>query len=179
VLVTLPAPQAAGLFARCAGMDIKPFLDAMQDIRYAPCWTLMLSFAERIAGDDCLRFDTGGALNWAARDSSKPQRDAAQECWVVHADAQWSQDNLERSPEEIETLLFDAFAAATGCTAAPLHRCAHRWRYARVIRPLGRPCLWDADSKLGYASDGCLGERIENAFDSANALADRVLGLVD
>ena len=179
VLVTLPAPQAAGLFERCAGMDIKPFIDAMQDIRYAPCWTLMLSFAERIEADDCLRFDAGGALNWAARDSSKPQRDPAQECWVVHADAQWSQDNLERSPEEIEALLFEAFAAATGCTAAPLHRCAHRWRYARVIRPLGRPCLWDADSKLGYASDGCMGERIEDAFDSANALADRVLGLVD
>lgn len=175
VLVTVPAPQAAGLFATCIGADATPFAEAMRCIRYAPCWTLMLSFDLRLDAADCLRFAPGGVLSWAARDSSKPQRDLARECWVIHADAQWSAGHAELSLTQAATLLFDAFAAALDVTATPAHRVAHRWRHARVVEPLGRSCLWDEKSRLGYASDGCLGERIEDAFDSANALADRVL----
>ncbi|WP_018229780.1 NAD(P)/FAD-dependent oxidoreductase [Methyloversatilis universalis] len=175
VLVTVPAPQAAALFARSTGADLHSFVEAMQRIRYAPCWTLMLALSERLDAADCLRFPAGGVLNWAARDSGKPQRDGSRECWVVHADPQWSQQHLECEPEQIEALLTAAFAEALGQAVEPVQRCAHRWRYARVLEPLGQPCLWDADARLGYASDGCLGERIEDAFDSANALADRVL----
>ncbi len=175
VLVTIPAPQAAGLFANCAGVDATHFAETVRRIRYAPCWTLMLSFDVRLDAADCLRFEPGGVLNWAARDSCKPQRDAASECWVVHADPQWSAAHLELSPGQIVSLLFEAFAAALGVTAAPVHQAAHRWRHARVVEPLGQDCLWDGVNRIGYASDGCLGERIEDAFDSANALADRVL----
>ena len=67
-----------------------------------------------------------------------------------------------------------AFRDLTGAGAPDLAM-AHRWRFARVVEALGRDCLWDAQSKLGYASDGCLGERVEDAFNSARALADRVL----
>lgn len=175
VLVTLPAPQAVTLFERSTGAGLARFIDAMRQIRYAPCWTLMLSLPERLDVADCLRFPAGGALNWAARDSGKPQRDASRECWVVHADPLWSQQHLECEPEQIEALLTAAFADAVGRAVSPVQRCAHRWRYARVVEALGQPCLWDADARVGYASDGCLGERIEDAFDSANALADRVL----
>lgn len=175
VLVTLPAPQAAALFGRSTGNGLHPFIDAMQHIRYAPCWTLMLALPERLAAVDCMRFPAGGALNWAARDSGKPQRDASRECWVVHADPLWSRQHLECPPEEIEALLTEAFSEAIGRAVTPLQRCAHRWRHARVVEALGQACLWDANARLGYASDGCLGERIEDAFDSANALADQVL----
>ena len=175
VLVTIPAPQAAVLFDICAGVDSALFADAMRRIRYAPCWALMLSFDERLDAVDCLRFPPGGVLGWAARDSSKPQRDPARECWVVHADPQWSAEHVELLPAQAATLLFDAFAAALGVTAVPVHQVAHRWRHARVVQALGRECLWDETHRLGYASDGCLGERLEDAFDSANALADGVL----
>lgn len=176
VLVTLPAPQATGLLERCAGFDAGPFVEALRKIRYAPCWTLMLAFEERIDAADCLRFPGGGILNWAARDSSKPTRDETRECWVVHADAVWSEAHLELAAEDVAVLMYEAFAQATGCSTRALHSRAHRWRYARVTETLGSSCLWDAKAHLGYASDGCLGERIEDAFDSANALADRVLG---
>lgn len=175
VLVTVPAPQAAGLFANCTGVDARHFADAVRRIRYVPCWTLMLSFDVPLDAADCLRFEPGGVLNWAARDSSKPQRDATSECWVVHADPQWSAAQVELSAVQVAPLLFKAFAEALGVTAVPVHQAAHRWRHARVVEPLGQDCLWDGASRIGYASDGCLGERIEDAFDSANALADRLL----
>lgn len=176
VLVTLPAPQAGTLFGRCAGVDVKPFSDAMGRIRYAPCWSLMMHFADRIDAPDCIRFPAGGALAWAARDSAKPQRNGAHECWVVHADPEWSAQHLEQTADTVADLLIGAFIDAVGVLPAPMFRQAHRWRYARVIEPLGEACLWDGEARLGYASDGCLGERIEDAFSSANALADRVLG---
>lgn len=175
VLVTVPAPQAAVLFARCTNVSVTAFADAMLRIRYAPCWALMLSFDKRLEAVDCLHFAPGGVLGWATRDSSKPQRDSANECWVIHADPLWSAQHLELSAEQVEPLLLEAFLSAVGATAAPSRRRAHRWRHAKVVEALQRDCLWDADCTLGYASDGCLGERVEDAFDSANALADRVL----
>lgn len=175
VLVTLPAPQAAALFGRCTDVDVAAFADAMARIRYAPCWVLMLVFDTRLDASDCLRPAAGGVLGWAARDSSKPQRDTASDCWVIHADPTWSQQHLELTVEQVQPLLLDAFLSAVGATTAPSLCRAHRWRFARVVEALGRECVWDADRKIGYASDGCLGERVEDAFDSANALADRVL----
>lgn len=177
VLLTVPAPQALSLLERVADVDTQPLTGPIREIRYAPCWALMLSFAERVDAPDTLRFDDGGMLAWAARDSSKPQRDAAGECWIVHADPGWSQENVELSAEQAEALMIDAFAAAVGTLPAPAFRRAHRWRYARVLQPIGVDCLWDPLNGLGYASDGCLGERIEDAFESASALAGRVLAV--
>lgn len=178
VLVTLPAPQAAALFGRCTDVDVGMFADAMPRIRYAPCWALMLSFDARLDVPDCLRPAPGGVLGWAARDSSKPQRDAGADNWVIHAAPDWSQVNADQSAGHIETLLFDAFRAAVGSVPAPQYQRAHHWRDARVIAALGVDCLWDRRSGLGYASDGCLGERIEDAFNSANALAGQLLASV-
>lgn len=177
VLLTVPAPQALSLLEQVADVDAQPLTGPIREIRYAPCWALMLSFAECVEAPDTLRFDGGGVLAWAARDSSKPQRDASVECWIVHADPDWSQVNVELPAEQAEALMTDAFAAAVGTLPAPAFRRAHRWRYARVIRPIGVDCLWDPLNGLGYASDGCLGERIEDAFESAAALAGRVLAV--
>ena len=177
VLLTVPAPQALPLLERIPDVDTQPLTGPIREIRYAPCWALMLSFAERVDAADTLRFDDGGVLAWSARDSSKPQRDASGECWIVHADPDWSQANVELSAEQAEALMIDAFAATVGTLPAPAFRRAHRWRYARVLRPIGSDCLWDPFNGLGYASDGCLGERIEDAFESAVALADRVLAV--
>lgn len=175
VLLTVPAPQALSLLERVADVDTQSLTGSIREIRYAPCWALMLSFAERVDAPDTLRFDSGGVLAWAARDSSKPQRDASGECWIVHADPDWSQVNVELLAEQVEALMIDAFAAVVGALPTPVFRRVHRWRFARVMRPIGVDCLWDPLNRLGYASDGCLGERIEDAFESALALADRVL----
>jgi len=175
LLVTLPAPQAAVLFGRCREAGAAAFAEAMPRIRYAPCWALMLSFDARLEVADCLRPAAGGVLGWAARDSSKPQRECMTDNWVVHGDPAWSQANVDRAVGEIESLLLEAFRGAVGDLPVPHYLRAHRWLYARVTAPLGIDCLWDAATGLGYASDGCIGERVEDAFNSGHALAERVL----
>ena len=117
---------------------------------------------------DTLRYH--GPIGWAARDSSKPGRDAAQENWVIQADPEFSRAHLEATPEAVIASLLAALPAPE-----PLFAVAHRWRFSLLETALGQPCLWDAAQGLGYASDGCLAGRAESAWESVQALAQRVL----
>ncbi len=168
VLITAPAPQAAELVA-----PLWPAAATRLDaIRYAPCWTLLASFAERLGLPDTLRPE-GDAIGWAARDSAKPGRDAGAECWVIQASPAFSRAHLEHPGAAVVTLLLEALGRHA---AAPLpaHRYAqaHRWRFSLLEQGLGAPCLWDAGLRLGLAGDWCLEGRAEAAWDSGTALAD-------
>lgn len=166
VVVAVPAPQAVPLLS-----GPSPRLsEVIASVRIAPCWTLMAAFPSRLGVPDFLR-PGEGPIGWAARDSSKPGRDAAAECWVVQASPAWSREQLERSPAEVAPLLLDAFAAVAGATPKPLYAAAHRWRYSLVEVPLGAPCLWDPALSLGACGDWCIGGRAEAAADSGAAMA--------
>lgn len=167
VVLAMPAPQAQALLRGPA-----PHLaGVLEQVRMAPCWTLMAAFPERLPLPDTVRL-SGGPIGWAARDSSKPGRDAATECWVVQAAPDWTRAHLELSPAEVAPLLQAAFAALAGGTLPePLFLATHRWRYALVEAPLGAPCLWDPDLRLGAAGDWCIAARAEAATDSGAAIA--------
>jgi predicted NAD/FAD-dependent oxidoreductase len=166
VALTMPAPQA-GQLLRGPAPHLKRVLDM---VRLAPCWTLMLAFPSRLDLPDSLKPE-GGAIGWAARDSSKPGRNADHECWVVQAGPDWSEANLERDAAEIAPLLLAEFAALAGATLPePLVATAHRWRFAMVTTPLGAPCLWEPTRGLGAAGDWCIAARAEAAVDSGAAL---------
>jgi len=162
VLVTVPAPQAVPLLA-----PHRPAMGtALARIRYAPCWTVLAGFAARLPLPDTLRDHE--AIGWAARDSAKPGRDAAQENWVIQAGPDFSRAHLEDAPESVIAPLLAALPAPE-----PLFAQAHRWRFSLLEQPLGEACL--LEGALGYASDGCLGGRAEAAFESGSALAERWL----
>ena len=167
VVLAIPAEQAAALLAAPA-----PHLSrVLEAVRMAPCWTLMAAFETRPALPDTMRLQ-GGPLAWVARDSSKPGRDAATECWVAQASADWSRTNLERNAPDVAGLLLQALGNLAGAALpTPIHAAAHRWRHALVEAPLGAPCLWDASLGLGAAGDWCIAARAEAAVDSAAALA--------
>ena len=57
----------------------------------------------------------------------------------------------------------------------PAHVEAHRWRHATPEPALKERCLWDAALAVGAAGDWCGGPRIEGAWLSGQALAERVL----
>ena len=171
VLLTMPATQAREVLGRHA-----PRLhEALAAIRYAPCWTVMAAFNAPLALPETLRPEAH-AIGWAARDSAKPGRDASQENWVIQAGPAWTRAHLELTAEDIAAPLL---AELVGFSAAPLPALfmavAHRWRYSLLEAPLGEPCLWDATTRIGYASDGCIGGRAEAAWQSGAALAARVL----
>jgi renalase len=118
--------------------------------------------------------DPGRILSWLVRDSSKPFREGP-DCWVAHADAEWSRRHL-RDPEAEAAMLAEVASVLGvepfGVRASTLRR----WAYARPLgAPLSEP-IFDEVSRLGAAGDWAGGGRIEGAFLSGLDLAQRVLG---
>jgi predicted NAD/FAD-dependent oxidoreductase len=94
---------------------------------------------------------------------------------MLHASAAWSRAHLERDPARICADLLASFHETTASDATPDHISAHRWRYAFVEQSLGSAFLWDNGARLGICGDGCLGPRVEAAFESGQALAQAVM----
>lgn len=171
VLSCIPAPQARALLetvapslAACAGAATM----------HATMATMVV-LAER----PDFAFD-GGFLNdhptlgWISRDTSKPGR-AADECWVLHATRAWSHAHLDADSDAIADAMTAAFQSVVGSTLVPVHRVAHRWRFALPDPVAADAALYDGALGLGAGGDWCAGPRIEGALLSGLALAGRVL----
>ncbi|MAQ16103.1 MAG: NAD/FAD-dependent oxidoreductase [Sandaracinus sp.] len=168
VVVTAPPTQAAALLA-CSDT----LLARLGNPTHSPCWAVIAAFAERPCEEDVLR--DRGALQWIARDASKPGRPKG-ETWVIHANEAWSRANLEHGPERVADELLRCWAHSLGRPMRPTFAVAHRWRYARVTDPIGEPFLRDPEARLTLAGDGLLGPRVEAAWLSGVAAAEAILG---
>jgi len=147
VIISAPAPQAYALV---------PFSDHLQAnlsaVKYEPCWALMVA-------------------------SSKPGRDKSPESWVAHAGPIWSEEHLECDKEDVAERLLPHLLAQIGAERTPIYVSTHRWRYARVAEPAKKPFLTDETKTVFVIGDGCLGPRVECAFESGNKAADHILQL--
>jgi hypothetical protein len=175
LLLTCPAQQTAALLAT-AGV----VLPGIERVRYAPCWALMLAHDGPAPFDrPALRFDEPGAPTaWIVRDGTKSGR-GGNGTLVMHASAAWSRAHLERSPTEAVDLLRADVRHQPGFPALernPIrYAAAHRWLYALVEQAVETPCLWSPGDRLGAAGNWCRGGRVEAAYLSGLALAERVL----
>jgi predicted NAD/FAD-dependent oxidoreductase len=169
VILAVPAPQARGLLETCG----HEFAAALEPVRFAPCWALMLGFAGAVDGPDVLR-DQAGAISWLARENARPGAAAAPVAYTVHAGADWSAAHLEDDPAAVATAITAAFAGLSGIAAPPVYARAHRWRYALAARPLGEAFLWDSALRLGVCGDWCLAGRLEAAYLSGSGLGIRL-----
>jgi predicted NAD/FAD-dependent oxidoreductase len=172
VVVATPAPQAVSLLALVA-----PRLAALAaGVEMQPCHAVMVSFPEPLGVDFGGAFIAKPPLAWVARNASKPER-PGRECWVLHADPEWSAHHLQAPAEAVAEALLQAFGEALGRELpSASFRTVHRWRFARAAQPLGAPFLWDADLRLGACGDWTLGARVEDAFTSGELLAAAMLG---
>ena len=167
VVVAVPAEQAGPLLYAHA----PDFARAATAVESLPNWTVMAAFDEPLSIADVVR--ETGAIGWAARDSAKPGR-AVGERWVVQATPAWSAQHLELERDEVIALLLAEFAEVAGDLPQALTVAAHRWRYASVPKnDLG--ALWDAQARIGACGDWLIGPRVENAFLSGKALAERII----
>jgi predicted NAD/FAD-dependent oxidoreductase len=170
VVVTAPAPQTQALLG-----PVDPALAARAgEAVLAPCWSVMATFPGPLPVALESAFLNEGPLGFVARQAGRPGQ-APGERWVLQATAAWSAEHLERDGADVAALLCEAFGRALGVALeAPRTLVAHRWRFARVERPLGAACLWNPELQLAAAGDWCLGERIEDAFLSGCAAAGRL-----
>jgi hypothetical protein len=167
VILAVPAAQALPLLA-----PVSPVLAAEARAGHmAACWAMMLRFDTVLDLSFDAAFVNRGPLRWVARDSSKPGRDG-QECWSLHASAEWSEAHLEEDAEIVAPILIEAFKALGG--ALPQAWSAHRWRYAITDSAVDGGCVWHAADGLGLCGDWLNGGRVEGAWLSGRAVAEQV-----
>jgi renalase len=170
LVLAVPAPQAANLLP---GGD--PLLPALGAVRMQACLALMLTFSTPLATAFDVDWRPDPVLPFVARNNVKPGRPAG-EAWVLHADGAWSETHADAEPEGVADRLCAALGPRLGIDLpSPSGRVLHRWRYARVIEPLGLDCLYDAGRRLLLCGDWCVGARVEAAFLSGAAAAARLL----
>uniref|UniRef100_UPI00345B9D65 NAD(P)/FAD-dependent oxidoreductase n=1 Tax=uncultured Erythrobacter sp. TaxID=263913 RepID=UPI00345B9D65 len=171
VLVAVPAEQTHSLLGDVAS----EFGDIASQAKSAPCWAVMAGFDERLDIEhDALR-DAGAHISWAARNSAKPGR-TGEEAWVLHAGPARSRELIDLPKDEVAAILLADFFAQTGTKPAePVHLEAHRWLYAMAEAVKGEAARYDAQKRLGIAGDYLHSPRVEGAWLSGVALAERVL----
>ncbi len=171
VVLAMPPVQAAELLN-----GISTLSDRISQIPLAPCWAVMLAFAKPIASPVDGAFVKNASISWIARNSSKPDRPSAEDCWVLHGNADWSAAHLECSGEQIvEQLLPEFFSVLDVDAQQPLHEVTHRWRYANPAEPLTSGFLRDAGKNVVVCGDWCLGNRVEAAFLSGISAAGAIM----
>ncbi|MEM7499644.1 MAG: NAD(P)-binding protein [Pseudomonadota bacterium] len=165
LLLAIPAPQAARLLGTAGIAE-----PAFNMVAMAPRLTAMVAFMSPVATPDSL----APPIEKALRENDKPGRASGDDRWVLHADADWSAAHVDEDKDAIAERLIAAFAEGAGPLPPETYRAGHRWRYGLTTRPLGQPCLWHAERRLGLCGDWCLGDTVEHAFRSGRSLAARV-----
>ncbi|MBI1381135.1 MAG: FAD-dependent oxidoreductase [Planctomycetaceae bacterium] len=172
VLVTAPAPQSRALLAP----HDAEMAEALAAVSYAPCIAAMAAWLAPLD----LPFDLAEGsshLGLVVREASKPGRPAA-EALVLHGAPDWSAAHLDDDPRASARALLDELSRALGRgLPEPAHLDAHRWRYAAVLRAIGKLHLAAHDLPLFAAGDSCLGPRLEFAFESGLSAARAIVAL--
>ncbi|MGF1551639.1 MAG: NAD(P)/FAD-dependent oxidoreductase [Paracoccaceae bacterium] len=175
LVLAVPAPQARRLLDADSDAYAATATAGLDAVAYRPVMTAMLALDGTLPAGVERRVRDHPVLAKAIRQSALPGRDGPGERWVIHAAADWSRANLDTEKPAIADALVAAFAEAVGDLPGETYRAGHRWRYALTETPLGRPCLWDADRRLGLCGDWCLGDGVEHAWCSGVAMAEAVL----
>jgi hypothetical protein len=171
LISTAPPEQTRVLF----GEHASALLVAMTRATMEPCWAVMLELHQPMNLAFDAAFVRDSPLSWVARNSSKPQR-AGPECWVLHASASWSRENLETPAGNIAATLTEQLWQSTRHPPLPVAAAiTHRWRYARPLDPLAERYLLDRRANLGACGDWCGGARVEGAYLSGLAMAEALL----
>ncbi|MEM7473995.1 MAG: FAD-dependent oxidoreductase [Planctomycetota bacterium] len=173
VVVTAPAEQSRSILR-----EFPELTDQFASIQMLPCWATMVQLDAPLPCSWQAAFVNQGPLRWIARNSSKPERDQTKETLVLHANSEWTQENLERDPDSIAAEMLDAFGAITGlgeATQEPTQLFAHRWRYSIPAETTSQRCFAGAEGRLVACGDWAGGPRVEGAFLSGMAAAGRIL----
>lgn len=170
VLCTVPAESGLPL--------LRPFPELAQlasQIESRPCLSTQVLFEEEVMVDFEAAFLSKSPLAWVCRDASKPDR-PEQECWVLHATAEWSQEHLDDSTEKVAARMLSAFAQLCPVELPPISYCrSHRWRHALPQAPLGLPFCYDDDIGVGVAGDWCSAANLDSTYWSGMDLASAVV----
>ena len=167
MILAIPGPQAFNLVRN---LDDKASAIAQQS-NMKGCWTIMARFTENIDVPFDAAFVNQEVLSWVSRNLSKPKR-TGRETWTLHANAEWSQEFIELSKEEVTNKLL-ACAKKIGLDCSKAEVSTHRWRYASGSANPASIFYLNDEAQLGLCGDWLNGGRVEGAWLSGYKLAEK------
>jgi predicted NAD/FAD-dependent oxidoreductase len=148
---------------------------SLRNANMTPTWAYAVALSEPTGIQADALFSNDGIVTWAAKDSAKPGRPSDYETWVIHFSANWTANHLDASEQLLEQQSRHLLERLSG-KALNIHESfQHRWLYARSTSQETPVIQWDVDKRIGLAGDWTIGSRLEDAWQSAQTLADQVL----
>ncbi len=169
VIVTAPAAQAADLLTSTS------IASAAAGVRMHACYALLLGFDEAVDLPWQAALVHDADISWISVNNSKPGR-AASSSLVVHSTNAWADAHADDDIDAVRRHLLEECREVTGIdTASATFVDVHRWRFANVDRQDGDLYALDSDQRLAACGDWFVRGRVEGAFGSADALAERLM----
>lgn len=174
LLLTPPAPQTLALCRPFADQLPAEIRAELMGIEFDPCLALLLVLdgPSAIPAPGYER-PAEGPIAWIADNCQKglDQRTAL----TIHASPAFSREHWQTPEEVVTQLLTDAARSAMGESTVVTSQ-LHRWRYSQPVRALEADCLFAAaPAPIAFAGDAFAGPRVEGAFLSGMAAAERIL----
>lgn len=168
VVSTAPAQQTSELFPH----TFREY-QQLESIKMSACWTLMIILNQAPSFSWQAAVVKESPLGWIALNSSKPGRNLSAPCMVVHSTNTWAEKNLALDPKTAQKLLTNELFELTGLSPESVKKVStHRWLYANVEDSGTKDYFIDTEKRLAVCTDGCIGGRVESAFQSATRLAN-------
>lgn len=148
---------------------------AVSQVRMLPCWSLAARFAGPLPTPVDACFVRTGALDWIARNNSKPER-GSDEVWTLQSTADWAQAHASNDPAQVTAELLTALGNVLDLPElSPAATYAHFWAAAKPAEALEWGALAAPELGIYVCGDWCLGGRIENAWLSGLQAAQALL----
>lgn len=140
------------------------------------CFALMLGFDGPLELPWQAALVRDARISWIAVNSSKPGRkDPA--TLVVHSTNAWACGHLEADPAYVRDAMLAELSVVCGRGMSTYDHCGlHRWRYANIGKQSGPDHYLNERMRIAACGDWFVRGRVEAAFTSANALAQRIRG---
>lgn len=171
LVLAIPPAQAHALLA--ADTDLQQQLPSQLLL---PCHAVAMQLSQPIRHEAAAIFVRQGPLSWVARQGSKPGRLTELEQWVLHFSADYSQQHLDASADDLMTVATVELSTMLAEPVQVQDSYHHRWLYASVAAEVEQPGLLRSDHlPCMVIGDWCFGGRIENAWLAGQAAAEEVL----
>lgn len=173
LVLALPAPQIVPLISTVLPSE-HSLLQLVQSVDYAPSLAVMAAYTQPAAPEwKGIKWLADPQIAWLAAHPSESLTTV-----VLHTTAAFAQAHLDEPPERTvgEALLRRAAQAVEPWLTEPAFVQLHRWRYAFPVEAVGSSSVSTTlgASLLACAGDWCAGNRVESAYLSGEATAQKV-----
>lgn len=172
VIITVPAGQAEALLKE------EELLDAVKRVSMERCWAVSVKLKSIEIELDGVFINNSDILSWAAKESSKPGRNAQSECWTLHSKPEWAAKHFEDDKDGVVKMMVEEFGKLSGKMGLwemVEDSVAQRWKYAKAVEPIkAEGGFLSGKHGLYVVGDWVNGSRVEGAYCSGFYCAQHI-----